>query len=174
MIPSCLPNQRHLGDLHTNKFGRQHKVRPWPSRTQLECADSEETLPRSSCLSDAGLISITAGSSAPADQHPLSQKTKGFSAISLSASDQTPQILHTKGLAECFLPSETLQVRFYSFAHLSTFLSLKLLQSSSLYSQHSIAFSSPVPQSLPQSFPKQHSQCHIFQVFYVVYLNFKL
>lgn len=51
--------------------------------TQFLCAEPEETLPRELHLHDAALFLITADSSAPADQHPLSQQSKGFSLVVL-------------------------------------------------------------------------------------------
>ena len=53
------------------------------SATQLLCADSQETLPRRSHLSDAGLFLITASFSAPANQHQLSQENTGFTSVVL-------------------------------------------------------------------------------------------
>ena len=53
------------------------------SGTQLICADSEKTLPRNFHLNDARLLLITAYLSAPADQHLLSQQSKGFTLVVL-------------------------------------------------------------------------------------------
>lgn len=53
------------------------------SGTQHLHADPEETLPKGFHLSDAGLFLIAANISAPADQHQVSQESKGFPSVVL-------------------------------------------------------------------------------------------
>ena len=71
MIPSCLQNQYHLGDLHMTKFSysTRYNLRYVWNKTSL-C--SQKTLPRFH-LSDVGLFLIIANVLAPASQHQLSQ-----------------------------------------------------------------------------------------------------
>lgn len=44
-------------------------------------AGPEVTVPSRFCLTDVGLFSITADSPVPADQHLLSQKSKGLTSV---------------------------------------------------------------------------------------------
>lgn len=53
------------------------------SGTQLICADSEKILPRKYHLNDASLLLTIAYPLAPADQHLLSQQSKGFPLVVL-------------------------------------------------------------------------------------------
>lgn len=66
MTPSCLQNQSHLGDSYTSPSPaastRYNLGHLWNTR-------SEETLPRSFHLSNAGLFLIAANSPAPVDQN---------------------------------------------------------------------------------------------------------
>lgn len=68
------------------------------SGTELLCDNSQETLPRRFYLNGALVLLISAESSAPADQHPLSQQSKAIPtwvwsltvAESLTPADKTP------------------------------------------------------------------------------------
>lgn len=69
------------------------------SKTQHLHADPEETVPKEFHLNDAGLFLITANISAPADQHQVSQESKGSSGVLLitanssAATNQNHKIL---------------------------------------------------------------------------------
>lgn len=84
MTSSNLQNQNHLGDIYTTKFSCQHRV-PWPLVVEL-CADPEETL-TDLHLSDASLLLITTGFSAPAysETAPVTQRLHFSSLLLLTA-----------------------------------------------------------------------------------------
>ena len=64
--PSCLLNQNHVGSKHIAKLSYQLKTQPWSLGPRLHYPNHGETLSRRFQLSDAGLLLITADSSAPA------------------------------------------------------------------------------------------------------------
>lgn len=77
-VPSCLQNQYYLGDCHTLRSpAASMKYNPDGLEHSL-CPDMEQTLPRRLHLNAAGLLLITANSWGPANQHPLSEQTTGF------------------------------------------------------------------------------------------------
>lgn len=98
VTPSGLQNQHHLGGFYTTKFGCQQETLHWPLLEHIFC---ELTLRNTSLrfhLSDAGLFLFSAGSSAPAEQHRVSQQSKGFvrgSSVSLITADCQHQLTRT-------------------------------------------------------------------------------
>lgn len=78
---------------------------------------AEETLLRRRHPNGTGLFSLTADSSVPTAKHK--SNVSGFGLLLITSSfpapaDQTPQVLHSNGPVESFLPSETSQVRYPS------------------------------------------------------------
>lgn len=90
MTPSHLPNQHHLSPLTLPRSAASTRHKLGHIWNQLLCADSQETLSRRCHLRDAGLCSITVNFSAPADQHRVSQQSKGFTSVVLQ-----PQLTRT-------------------------------------------------------------------------------
>lgn len=71
---------------------------------------AEETLLRRLPPNGTGLFSLTADSSVPTAKHR--SNVSGFGLLLITSSfpapaDQTPQVLHSNGPVESFLPSET-------------------------------------------------------------------
>ena len=143
--------------LHTTKLSCQHKLL---SRQPLEYIDPEKTLPRFH-LSGAGVFLITTNFSAPANQHQLSQQSRGFTSVvllsyhnwffSLSWPD-TRDFLFKIAMALREILNFPSQASI--FALLSA-LSSKLLQNSPLSAQTSQwIFLAQSSKFLPQSSPK--------------------
>lgn len=67
------------------RSGYWQKTQLWSSSVpQLLCADPKETSPRIFHLNNASLFLITTNFSAPAEQHQLSQESKGFVSMVLT------------------------------------------------------------------------------------------
>lgn len=136
------------------------------SGTQLRCAVSKKTLPRRLHLIDAVFFLITASSSAPDDSIYCPRKAKVLlewfcSLVTHSWFFWADTQIHTIGLVESLLPSETPRARPPLSALLSTFVSSKLLQNNPLSSQHSVTFLAQSPSTiLPKTTWSRMSQQH--------------